>query len=174
MSPCQVRNSSRTAGRSHLPKSRPSGVVVTRIDSGPGPERTFFHSPGMSLSASLQVEKATCVNWKSRGTQCHLPWSLNPTGPECKRDRFEPTCGEAGRRACVCQLGSQTRGSEDGAGSQKSMLARADISGFKFQLCHFLEYDLGKLFNLPAPQFSLLYNGTNGGSCQVRVVVRIK
>lgn len=54
-----------------------------------------------------QVEKATCVNWKSRGTQCHLPWSLNPTGPECERDWFEPTCGEAGRRACVCQLGSQ-------------------------------------------------------------------
>lgn len=157
MSPCQVRNASRTAGCSHLPKSRPHGVVVTRIDSGPGPERTFFHSPGMSLSVSLQVEKATCVNWKSRGTQCHLPWSLNPTEPKCKRDWFEPTCREAGRRACICQLGSQAP--PELAGSQKSMLARADLSGFKFQLCHFLEYGLDKLGNLPAPQFPFCIMG---------------
>lgn len=134
MSPCQVRNTSRTAGHSHLPKSRQSGVVVTRINSAPGPERTFFPCPEMGLSASLQVERATCVNLKLCGIQFHPKPSLGVLTPQGLSARIDsnPRVGRrAGgpalaRWAPTHVLTSQIRGAESWAGFQKSMWARAD------------------------------------------------
>lgn len=65
-----------------FPRAGQSGAVVTRINSAPGPKRTFFHTPEMRLSVSLQVEKATCVNWKSCGVRFHLEPSLGVLTPQ--------------------------------------------------------------------------------------------
>lgn len=85
VSPCQVRNTSRTAGRSHLNHSTPSGVVVTRINSAPGPETAFFHTAEMSLSVSLQGKEATSISLKSCGLQFHLELSLGVLTPQDPR-----------------------------------------------------------------------------------------
>lgn len=143
MSPCQVKNTSRTAEHGHLPKSRQSGVAVTRINSAPGPERTFFPCPEMGLSASLQVEKATCVNLKICGIQFHPKPSLGvltPQGLSARRIDSNPRVGRRAdgpplvRRAPTLVLASPTGSAESWAGFQKSMWARAEISGLKSQL----------------------------------------
>lgn len=142
MSPCQIRNTGRTAGPSPLPKSRQSGVAVTRINSPPGPERTFFHCPEMGLSASLQVERATCVNVKLCGIQFHPKPSLGVLTPQGLSARIDsnPRMGRRAdgpalvRRAHEHVLASQTGGADSWAGFQESVWARAEISGLKSQL----------------------------------------
>lgn len=84
---CHPVKSSRTAGRSHLNHSIPSGVVVTRINSAPGPETAFFHTAEMSLSVPLQGREATCVSLKSCGLRFHLEPSLGVLTPQDPRAR---------------------------------------------------------------------------------------
>lgn len=148
MSPCQVGDTSRAAGRRHLPKSWPSGAAVTRINSAPGPENILPHPRGEPFSGPAGKEGHACplgAMWAP------VPWGVqpccpHPTGPECSRHSSELPW--SGRQRCPPASGRLTYASwahRPGQDFRRTMSTRAKISRFESWLSHFLASDLGQV-----------------------------